>query len=197
MRTERTPARIARLQLRLKTLAGIALAAGLAAAPAANAQGMVDSIRTGWSTYIFVSTTMPRLALVDLAREASQARATLVLRGFATPPGQPVDLPAMQRLIAEIDAACCDKRPVAWMVDPKLFDRYRIRAVPSFVLADGTGADPRSYSLVTGDMALANALKFFAQTSALPAVRDRAAALYALAYAGAPTQRNPIEGKLP
>lgn len=181
-----------------RTLAMLALSTAMGTA-GAQAQSMVESMRAGWSTYIFVSTTMPRLALVDLAREAAQAHATLVLRGFATPLGQPVDLPAMQRLIAEINTACCDKRPVAWMVDPKLFDRYRVHAVPAFVLANGTSADGRSYSLVTGDMALANALKFFAQTSALPTVRDRAAALYALAYAGTGVHesRKPIEGQLP
>jgi hypothetical protein len=72
------------------------------------------------------------------------------------------------------------------MVDPKLYDRYRVKAVPAFALAMGTGDNPSDYSVVSGDMALGNALKFFAKESALPAVRAQAARVYAKTYGGQP-----------
>jgi conjugal transfer pilus assembly protein TrbC len=152
-------------------------------ATCASAQSMVESIRAGWATYIFVSTSMPERDLVDLAREASQANATLVFRGFAPNSSNAINLQALQSLVAEIDQRCCSGKPVSWMVDPRLFERYRVQAVPAFVLAFGAGG-PTEYSLVTGDMALANALKFFTQTSALPGVRAQAASVYAQAYGG-------------
>src|SRR5450631_2636811 len=86
-------------------------------------QSMLQSMRTGWTTYIFVSTLTPRTSLVELAREASQAGAVLVFRGFGATgrdEGTPVDLQAMQRRIAEIDEECCKGRKVAWVVDPRL-----------------------------------------------------------------------------
>ena len=157
------------------------------AALSAHAQAMLQSIRTGWSTFIFVSTDMPRETLVSLAQEASLAGATLVFRGFAVADGaagRPIDLPALQMRIADIDAQCCHGRKVAWMVDPKLFDRYSVSAAPSFCLAWGEGNAAQDFSLVSGDMALANALKFMTQESALPGIRKRAAALYDSAFGG-------------
>ena len=150
---------------------------------------MADSIRSGWSTLIFVSTTTPRTSLVDLAREASRAGAVLVFRGFAEDPAYtdaPVNLQGLQMLVAEIDAQCCKGSKVTWVVDPRIFDRYKVRAAPSFVIAWGDAARPQDYSLVSGDMALANALKTMAQRSALPGIRTRAAAVYAHAFGGQP-----------
>lgn len=159
---------------------------------AAPAQTMLGSIRAGWSTYIFVSTGMPRDTLVALAREASAAGAVLVLRGFAEPAGgvsgvggtAPINLQSLQQLVAEVDAACCRDKQVAWMVDPKLFDRYRVAAAPSFCVAWGEGGGAQDFSIVSGDMALASALKFMAQQSTLPGIRKRAAAIYQDAFGG-------------
>ena len=145
-----------------------------------HAQSMLASIRgREWATYVFVSTGMPRHALVELAREASLVGATLVLRGFAPTHGQTVDFSRLQTTIAEINHQCCRDKGPGWIVDPRLYERYRVQAVPSFVIARGEGAAPEDYSLVRGDMALANALKFIAQNSGLPAMRTQAAQIYA------------------
>ena len=161
-------------------------------AQAAQTNGsMADSMRAGWSTLIFVSTATPRASLVELAREASRAGAVLVFRGFAQEASQgqgtAVDLQGLQAFVAEIDAQCCkgSKASTAtWIVDPRLFDRYKVRTAPTFVVAWGDAARPQDYSLITGDMALANALKSMAQQSALPGIRKRAAAVYAQAFGG-------------
>lgn len=141
-----------------------------------------------WHTYVFVSTGMPRSRLVELAREASAADAVLVFRGFAQPAeggaGAPVSLQALQTLVAEVDASCCQAKKPAWTVDPKLFERYRITAAPSFCLAWGEAGRVQDFSAIAGDMALGNALKFMAQQSALPGIRKRAAAIYQEAFGG-------------
>ena len=159
---------------------------GTISAGAAPAQTMLGSMRAGWSTYVFVSTGMPRETLVALAREASAAGAVLVFRGFAEPSGgaAPISLQSLQQLVAEVDAACCQGRKVAWMVDPKLFDRYRVVAAPSFCVAWGEGGGAQDFSIVSGDMALASALKFMAQQSTLPGIRKRTAAIYQDAFGG-------------
>ena len=163
---------------------------------------LAQDMRQGWRTFIFVSTHMPRQSLVELAREAASSGAVLVLRGFdvqtaaqtasqAIQPIAPIDLARTQRLAADIAAACCaGRQPPHWIVDPQSFERYRVNAVPTFVLAwpgtAGPAADERLYASVTGDMALANALKFFAQQSKLPALRARAKELYGQAFGGRP-----------
>ena len=166
---------------------------------------LAQDMRQGWRTFIFVSTHMPRQSLVELARDAASSGAVFVLRGFdvqttaevARAPesvGQPIlpiDLARTQRLAADIAAACCaGRQPPHWIVDPQSFERYRVSAVPTFVLAwpgaAGQAADERLYTSVTGDMALANALKFIAQQSKLPALRVRAKELYGQAFGGRP-----------
>ena len=149
---------------------------------------------------------MPRQSLVELARDAASSGAVLVLRGFDVQTaaqttslagelaGQaiqliaPIDLARTQRLAADIAAACCaGRQPPHWIVDPQSFERYHVSAVPTFVLAwpgtAGQAADERLYASVTGDMALANALKFIAQQSRLPALRVRAKELYEIGRA--------------
>ena len=156
-------------------------------APTGEDHAMASAIRAGWSTYIFVSSTMPRESLVALAREASLSGAVLVLRGFgpgARTAGEPVNLGELQKNIAELDAECCKGRRVGWIVDPKLFDRYHVAAVPSFCLAWGEGNGPEDYSLIAGDMLLSNALKFMAQESSLSGIRKRAASLYQSSFEG-------------
>ena len=194
-------------------LALIAPQTGLAAQStlpvASPVASLAQDMRQGWRTFIFVSTHMPRQSLVELARDAASSGAVLVLRGFdvrtaaqsasqvGVAAGQasqliaPIDLARTQRLAADIAAACCaGRQPPHWMVDPQSFERYRVNAVPTFVLAwpgtAGPAADERLYASVTGDMALANALKFFAQQSKLPALRARANELYGQAFGGRP-----------
>ena len=111
---------------------------------------MADSMRADWSTLIFVSTATPRASLVELAREASRAGAVLVFRGFAQEASQgqgtAADLQGLQAFVAAINAQCCaDSKgsTATWIVDPRLFDRYKVRTAPTFVVAWGD-ADRKS-----------------------------------------------------
>jgi conjugal transfer pilus assembly protein TrbC len=158
-----------------------------------HAQDLASSIRQPWSLYVFVSSQMPQSSLVGLAREATQAGAVLVLRGF---PANDATLAGAQAFTAHIDAACCGVEPKregaqaaatsapAWSIDPELYQTFGVRAVPAFVLARTGSTQEQDYCEVEGDMALANALKFFAQKSASPPIRQQAAQVYAQAFGG-------------
>lgn len=179
------------------------LAVGIAAIVAAalavscehsHAQELERSMRHPWTLYVFVSTGMPHQTLVDLAREAGQAHAAVVFRGFL---GGQFDITAEQRFVAQLNAECCDVHPAvggagalnsaavpAWSIDPALYRRFGVDVVPTFVLAaTGTTGD-KTFSKVAGDMALANALKYFAQKSAIAPIRQQAAAIYQSTYGG-------------
>ena len=122
---------------------------------------------------------MPRSSLVNLAREATQAHALLVFNGFDD---KTRNTASMQKLISDINAECCGKKGAQWAIHPKLFERYNVKVSPAFVLAHGLGNKPDDYALVSGDMTLANALKFFAQGSKLENIRKRAGDVYRFAY---------------
>ena len=167
----------------------------------APAQQLERSIRHPWTLYVFVSTTMPHQGLVELAREASQAQASMVFRGF---PGSSFDLGGEQRLIAQLNAECCGvdagsaqsqagsstssraaaRAVPAWSIDPALYRRFEVSVVPTFVLAGTGAAGDQAFTKVAGDMALASALKYFAQGSAIPALRQAAVSIYQSAYGG-------------
>lgn len=138
-----------------------------------------ETIAAPWNTYVFVSTRMPLQSVIELAREASQARAVVVLTGFG---GGESTLTSTQQYAAEINRACCAKQPARWIIDPVLTRRYGVRAAPSFVVAHGSSEDPGEFSKVAGEMSLSQALKFFAQTSKLPSARDYASKVYYSAY---------------
>jgi conjugal transfer pilus assembly protein TrbC len=70
----------------------------------------------------------------------------------------------------------------AWSMDPALYHRFDVAVVPTFVLAATGATGEQSFSKVAGDMALANALKFFAQKSAIPPVRQQAVSIYQSTY---------------
>lgn len=145
-------------------------------APVVSAQTLAESFRDPqWSTYIFVSTKMPRASLVTLAREAVKAKALLVLNGFDD---KQTNTTSMQKLVAGINEECCGENGAAWSIHPKLFERYGITGAPTFVIARGTGNQPADFSMVAGDMSLANALKYFSQESKLASIRVRAGTVY-------------------
>lgn len=152
----------------------------LLVSPSLFAQPLMESFRDPqWSTYIFVSTKMPRSSLVDLAREATKAQALLVFNGFDD---KYQNTASMQKLTSEINEACCGKNAAHWLIHPKLFERYNVKVAPAFVIAHGTGNKPGDYSLVVGDMALANALKFFVQDSKIESIRNHAGDVYRSAF---------------
>ncbi|KDR25592.1 MULTISPECIES: TrbC family F-type conjugative pilus assembly protein [Caballeronia] len=150
-----------------------------AASTHAEQPSLVDSMTAPWNTLVFVSTRMPQASVIELAREASQAGAVIVLTGFSDENGT---LTATQKYAAQISSACCGKKPAHWIIDPVLTRRYHVTAAPTFVVAHGESDDPREYSKVAGEISLAQALKFVAQTSKLPAARDAASRVYYSAY---------------
>jgi conjugal transfer pilus assembly protein TrbC len=153
----------------------------LAMAAPVHAQGLFDSIRAGAADqpggYVFVSERVSDTALIPLARDARVAGFTIVINGFWG------DLDATRQRVARINAACCGKNGARWQINPMLFQRYQVTAVPSFVISVGPGDAPADFSKVTGEMSVANALKFFAQQSKVPAVRQAAHAAYTRAFA--------------
>ena len=201
---QRTPFNDVRPRLGLRGRAlGRALVVAFAATVAAallvmsersQAQELEQSMRHPWTLYVFVSTGMPHQTLVDLAREAGQAHAAVVFRGF---PGGQFDIQAEQRFVAQLNAECCDIHPAvggaaalkaaavpAWSIDPALYRRFAVDVVPTFVLAANGASGDKTFTKVAGDMALANALKYFAQKSSIAPIRQQAAAIYQSTYGG-------------
>lgn len=147
-----------------------------------HAQTLVDSFKPQvWGSYIFVSTTLPKVTLIQLAREAQASKSVLVFNGMGT---KAKDLPNLQKLVAEVTSICCENKQVSWAIHPKLFDRYAVRVTPSFVLAKGEGNDSDDFAIVSGDMSLAHALKFMAQGSKNQNIRGKAADLYTKTFSG-------------
>jgi conjugal transfer pilus assembly protein TrbC len=164
-----------------------ALAAALSAACASipvKAESLFDEMRNpnanGLSGYVLVSAYMPEATLIALARDARRTGMMMVVNGYAQP--GPGGLAAMQARVAAINTACCGKSGAHWQVNPLLFERYKVAAVPAFVIARGAGGLPGDYSKVSGEMGVANALKFFAQQSQQPDIRRKATEIYTRAF---------------
>ncbi len=152
----------------------------VSAVPVANAQSMLLDMLAEWRIYIVVSSTLPRDQLIALAHEASIADAVLVLNGF---PNSNNSFPNTQRWISDVNVACCDKRrPARLIIDPKISERYHITAAPSFIIARGESGRNEDFSVISGDLDLANALKSFAQRSGSSVVRQRATTVYQRAF---------------
>jgi conjugal transfer pilus assembly protein TrbC len=151
-------------------------------AGSAHAQSLFESMRESGAAgqpggYVFVSEKLSDTTLIPLARDAQRTGFTLVLNGFWG------DLDATRRRIAQINDACCGRNGARWQINPLLYQRFQVDAVPSFVLAVGPGSAAGDFSKVTGEMGVANALKFFAQQSKLDAVRRAASSTYTRAFA--------------
>lgn len=108
---------------------------------------------------VFVSLGMPRPSLERLVVDAERVKATLVLRGV-----QNRSVTKTAQTIAEL----IGKRTVSWQIDPALFTRFQIRAVPSFVLIDPSKpvlvscnegqCQQAAYAKVAGDVSIGHAL---------------------------------------
>ncbi|MCX4151040.1 MULTISPECIES: TrbC family F-type conjugative pilus assembly protein [Paraburkholderia] len=142
-------------------------------------ESLLGTMTAKWNTYIFVSTRMPQRDVVALAREASAAKATIVLNGFG---GSDDTLMSTERYATQINALCCGKRPAHWIIDPVIAQRYRVKSAPTFVVAHGESENAGEYSAVAGDMSLSQALKFFAQGSRHQAAREYATQTYSSAF---------------
>ena len=81
---------------------------------------------TSASLYIFVSFSLGEKALLNLAHDAKQCGATLVLRGFKDG-SYFKTAQALQHIIQETGQG--------FMIDPELFSLFAITAVPTYVLS--------------------------------------------------------------
>lgn len=145
------------------------------------AQSLSEAFKpTQWASYIFVSTSMPRSSVMQLAKEAAMSRSTLVLRGFDK---KNQTMEGVQAYVNDINGNCCGKNPPSWVVHPKLYETFNVRIAPAFVLSKGQNPSQSDFALISGDMSLGNALKFFAQGSANPEIRSKASEIYTKTFA--------------
>jgi type-F conjugative transfer system pilin assembly protein TrbC len=94
---------------------------GAIRSPSANA-GRTAPLRP---LLVLVSLSMPETELRELARQAARIQSPLVLRGLVDD-----SLPATQRALARFG----DVPGAAFTVDPTLFRRFAVAAVPTYVL---------------------------------------------------------------
>lgn len=120
--------------------------------------------------YIFVSSSMPKPVLLSLAKEAGLTGFVMVLNGFGKSP----DPLKAQSFAQEINKSCCAKYPPTWIAHPPLFDKFAVKATPTFVLE----VEQDQFVKISGDMGLGNALKYFAQESTNPKIRDTSLKIY-------------------
>jgi type-F conjugative transfer system pilin assembly protein TrbC len=97
--------------------------------PAAGAAGAGDAERDreARGLVVFVSLGMPAASLDRLIADAERLRAPLVLRGITGG-----SIKATAERIERLNAG----RKVGWQIDPAMFKRFDVRAVPAFVLID-------------------------------------------------------------
>jgi conjugal transfer pilus assembly protein TrbC len=86
-----------------------------------------EAARLASGLLVFVSLGMPVASLEQLVADAERARAMLVLRGV-----QGGSLRDTARRIRDLLAG----RHVPWQIDPSLFRRFAVEAVPTLVLID-------------------------------------------------------------
>lgn len=163
----------------------LALLPSLLMAPA-RSESMYEAFRdpnaNTMRAFIFVSMKLPDATLIALARDSRRAGVGMVLQGFIHE--GPRGLEDTKAKIAAINRACCDKNVANWQINPMLYQRYNVKAVPAFVIAKGSGNSVADYSKISGEMSLGTALKFFAQESKIPDIRKRAGQVYYQTFAG-------------
>lgn len=105
---------------------------------------------------IFVSFSMPKEVLTELARQARASGAVMVVRGF-----KDGSLMETKRAALEVNRA-----GAPWEIHPELFKAFKVKTVPTFVVANAEaesvlddGCSPEaSYSSVSGDISVDVAL---------------------------------------
>jgi conjugal transfer pilus assembly protein TrbC len=111
---------------------------------------------THYPLMIFVSSSIPRSSLKDLMIQAKQMGGILVFRGIIG------SLRNTQEFLAEIS-----KENVSAIIDPRLFDIFQVKLVPTFVLLSNASQDcfendcqftPR-HDRITGNITLKYALE--------------------------------------
>lgn len=106
-------------------------------------------ISSSSTLYVFVSFSVGEKSLLNLAQEAKQWNATLVLRGFKDD--------SLRKTVAALHKIIV-KTGQGLMIDPELFSSFKITAVPTFVLATSSAQDR-----LQGHVSLQHALETFAK----------------------------------
>ena len=125
-----------------------------------------SGLKAGPALLVFVSFSMPDVALSRLVDQAARSGATIVLRGFVDGSLQQTVIRA-QRLIGQ--------RQVGFQIDPQAFDRFSVSATPTFVLVkDGAVPEPcaagacypsSAYVSASGDVSIDYTLEYFKRAS--------------------------------
>lgn len=108
---------------------------------------------------VFISTSMPKKALVMLGEQANATGAVLVLRGLKGALGTKG---VMQKTMEALQPVAATGAKI--QIDPEAFGRYNVTAVPTFVIATKEDScaneqcDSKSYALA-GDVTLEYALE--------------------------------------
>lgn len=116
-------------------------------------------VRSSHTLMIFISTSMPSKALLQLGNQAQATGAVLLLRGLRGPLGKKGVLEETTRVLDPIAATGAQIQ-----IDPEAFERYEVSAVPTFVIAprEEGCAEERCNSKansVVGDVSLEYALE--------------------------------------
>jgi conjugal transfer pilus assembly protein TrbC len=119
--------------------------------------GRVRPNKPGSDLIIFVSFSMPKDTLIALSKEAKEAGAVMVVRGF-----KDGSLRATKQAALDVN-----KGHAAWEINPGLFRSFQIKTVPTFVVADSqaesvldNGCSPQAtFSAVSGDISVELALE--------------------------------------
>ncbi|KAK0039470.1 type-F conjugative transfer system pilin assembly protein TrbC [Biomphalaria pfeifferi] len=119
-----------------------------------------SSLGPSSSLLVFVSFSMSDATLSRLLDQAERSGATLLLRGFAGD--------SLQQTVSR-SQGLIGNRNVGFQIDPQAFDRFSVRAVPTFVLlkegavpapcAAGTCYSTNTYVSVAGDVSIDYALE--------------------------------------
>jgi type-F conjugative transfer system pilin assembly protein TrbC len=128
---------------------------------------------------LLVSMSIPLTELRALARQAARIGAPLVLRGLVDD-----SFPKTERTISQFK----DIPGVSFMVDPTLFERFGVTAVPAFVLplsalttcSPGAGCPRPDFVKVSGDAGLGHDLAVIRDQAADPRARALATRLEAM-----------------
>ena len=108
--------------------------------------------------YVFISLSIPKQSLAQLLEQSRELNAQVVLRGFVND-SHKTTTKVLQDLIT------ISKYGV--IVDPKLFNKYEIKQVPTFVIADSDN----HYDKLSGNISWSEAINIIKRQGDLYAAK--------------------------
>ena len=108
--------------------------------------------------YVFISLSMPKQSLAQLLEQSRELNAQVVLRGFVND-SHKTTTKVLQDLIT------ISKYGV--IVDPELFNKYEIKQVPTFVIADSDN----HYDKLSGNISWSEAINIIKRQGDLYAAK--------------------------